>query len=641
MKKFKPIILSLLVFSSMSLTSCGVLDFFDSFVSTEVSYSLSLMTTNLRMKVGDESVVLNYTLNSTNSGSFDSTIEWSSNNESVATVSKKGYVTPQGVGEAIITASLKIDPTVKAYCTVTVISNGGGGGETEEEISVSLNTTKQGVKQGKTFQLSADVKNYKTSKEVTWSGSANGISVSDTGLVSVSSTASVGATATIVATSKEDSSKSASCEITVLSGEAAKTEYTIMLYMCASTLEYDSSNGGNIGLFSADILEILSVRNIPESVKIIIETGGTTKWCMPKDALDGATSISNSKLQRWEVEPISTSYSAKDPSTGNYVTCFNKLKFVETLSTNKMSTVSSFQSFLEWGLKDYSADQMGVIISGHGGGVGGCAYDDNNNQVSLTTADVASACDSALKTSDRNKFTWIGYDCCLMAGIDNASINADYFEYMVASQETENGTGYNHDVYLKKLVENPQISPEDMLDAIAKAFVDENHSECPYTYMGTKYYCYQTTSVIDLSKIDAVVNAFNTFSTSVTYSKAETSFKASKLNTFGESCYGLVDLNQFLSTYASKNSGVSVTNITSAVNDAVISNYYCTKYATAPCGLNLFFPESLDNEYELQVEEESYTGNQTKLKTWQTMCLQNGSFYTGYGGGGGGWYWDW
>ena len=43
-----------------------------------------------------------------------------------------------------------------------------------------------------------------------------------------------------------------------------------------------------------------------------------------------------------------------------------------------MSTEYSFESFLTWGLDNYSGEQMGVVIAGHGGGIAGCAYDDNN-----------------------------------------------------------------------------------------------------------------------------------------------------------------------------------------------------------------------------------------------------------------------
>ncbi len=54
-----------------------------------------------------------------------------------------------------------------------------------------------------------------TNTTVTWSGSANGVTVDSTGKVSVADTATVGATATITVTSSDDNTKSASVTITV------------------------------------------------------------------------------------------------------------------------------------------------------------------------------------------------------------------------------------------------------------------------------------------------------------------------------------------------------------------------------------------------------------------------------------------
>ena len=214
-----------------------------------------------------------------------------------------------------------------------------------------------------------------------------------------------------------------------------------------------------------------------------------------------------------------------------------------------------------------------------------------------------------------------------MAGIDNASVNADCYEYMIGSQESESGTGYNHDAYLSELYKDPTISPEKLLPLIAESFVKENHDQCPWhDYYGTTY-CYQTSSVLDLSKVNTVVEKFNTFSTEVTYSNVLTAFSSSKLNSFGESCYGLVDMNAFLKQYQTSYS-VDTNELIDAVKDAVVANYYCSYYSTAPCGINLFVPKSLDRSYALQVSMSSYQGeNQTRLTTWQTMCLNNWSSY--------------
>jgi len=427
----------------------------------------------------------------------------------------------------------------------------------------------------------------------------------------------------VVVTYTKDTKYSGTVEVEVL--EETMQDYTIMFYMCASDLEYSKTtesdgHGHNSvkeskpALFTEDIKELLSVKNIPDSVKIIIQTGGTKKWLLPSSYLDGATEISAGSVQRWEI------------SNG-------KLKHIATLNTNYMASKASFQDFLTWGLNDYPADQMGVVLSGHGGGIAGCAYDDNytyayggySYQHTLRTFEVAEAAKNALAKSDRNKFTWIGYDCCVMQCADIASINADYFEYMVASQESENGSGWNHDIYLPYLTANTKIAPEEFLPKICDAYLLDNHTATE------KEKCLQTLSVLDLSKMDTLTTEFNTYcnkigTTSTTYNKVKSAFKYS-YNAFGEAVYGLCDFNSLMNKLSNSFTTYSVDSIKNAVNDLVIYNSYCSKYTTIPCGVNAFFPESLDKDYDLQVGKEDYSNVlSTKFTTWQTLCVNNGNF---------------
>lgn len=56
----------------------------------------------------------------------DNSLEWSSNEESVATVDQSGNVTAVGVGEAVITAEALDGSGKYAVCNVTVTTSGGG-----------------------------------------------------------------------------------------------------------------------------------------------------------------------------------------------------------------------------------------------------------------------------------------------------------------------------------------------------------------------------------------------------------------------------------------------------------------------------------------------------------------------------------
>ena len=409
-------------------------------------------------------------------------------------------------------------------------------------------------------------------------------------------------------------------KVNVVDEEVKHFDYTIMFYMCGSDLEYnaDVQENEQIHYFSQDIQEILSVHDIPETVKILIETGGTAKWSMPSNYLEGTTKISEKNLQRWEVNNDT-----------------NKLKLVETLPTNYMAAESSFSEFLSWGLDDYEADQMGVVLSGHGGGIAGCAYDDNYTtkvgtqfwQKTLRTFEVANAAKTALSNSSKDKFTWIGYDCCIMQCADIATINADYFEYMIASQENEAATGWNHDIYLPFLKENTHITPQEFLPEICDAFMLDNHHE---TELGDEV-CYQTQSVLDLSKTDALVSAFNTLSSElgvniIGYNNAESAFKAS-LNTFGDKIFGLADFTSFMTKLKGVNPLLDVQPVKDAIEDLVIYRNNCSKYKQAPCGVNVFFPKSLNDKYILQVGKEDYSNSlSTKFTNWQNMCVTFGKF---------------
>lgn len=425
----------------------------------------------------------------------------------------------------------------------------------------------------------------------------------------------------ITITLKTNTQVKATVKVSVKDEPIKHYDYTIMFYMCGSDLEYnpDDEPEERHAFFSEDIREILSVPNIPDEVKIIIETGGTTHWSMPSEYLKDTTKISSTNLQRWEVDNES-----------------NKLMWIETLPTNYMASENSFSEFLSWGLDDYPADQMGVVMSGHGGGIAGCAYDDNytvkvgkqNWQRTLRTFEVANAAKTALANSEREKFTWIGYDCCVMQCADIATINSDYFDYMVASQENEAATGWNHDVYLPSLYLNPSITPTEFLPKICDAFILDNHRDGETG----DYVCYQTLSVLDLSKADELVTTFESLcsqlrSDSIAFSKAETAYKRS-LNTFGDKIFGLADFNSMMTELKSIDPLLDTQSVKNVINSMVLYKKNCDNYSLEPCGVNLFFPLSLKpREYILQVGKEDYSNSlSTKFSKWQNMCVTYGKF---------------
>ena len=580
--------------------------------------SLTLNTTSAEVDIGKTLKLVATVKNTTNKS-----VIWKSSNSTIAKVDDNGLVSISSsasyVGRTVkITCTSVADSSAYDICTIKVTD--------EAPVSVSLSKTSAKIRVGKSVTLVATV-SHASDTSVVWESDNSSISVLN-GTVSVGDGVTVGTTATIKATSVEDSNAFATCLVTVIDESSYEYDYTIMFYMCGSSLENDeenSSGGGywwsntraktaDPGLFTDDILEMLSV-NLPDSVKIIIETGGATKWAMKSTYLIGATSISNTNLQRWEITN-------------------KKLKLIETLDTNHMADQNSYQSFLEWGLENYSAEQMGVVISGHGAGIGGCACDDNYTYIDggyeyqhvLNTPEIVTATKNALASSDRDKFTWMGFDCCLMASADIATVLSDYFDYMVASQESELGEGWDHDNYLNLLVADTNVEPTILLPQIAKSFVESGHNN----YCSRSEACLQTLSVLDLSKVDNLITAFNNYvsNTGSSYSKYKSAFKKA-YNYFGEGYYGLVDFVSYLNKLDAQFTDVSTSEVRTALSNLVIANEYCSEYTTIPCGVNAFLPEisTTDRGATLQPGKEDYTGDcATKFSTYQTMCLNNGNW---------------
>ena len=136
---------------------------------------------------------------------------WTSSKTSVATVdSQKGMITGVGGGDSKITATVNVPSKKKETQTRTVSVRS----KTTTVKSVSLNKKKTGIHVNKTEKLVATVTSEpKTNNGVTWSSSNTGIATVDkNGLVKGIKRGK----AVITATSKDDKTKKATCEVQVL-----------------------------------------------------------------------------------------------------------------------------------------------------------------------------------------------------------------------------------------------------------------------------------------------------------------------------------------------------------------------------------------------------------------------------------------
>ena len=134
--------------------------------------SIALSPTTLTLERGKSEKI---TATISPSDATDQTLEWSSNNTSVATVSDGGVVTAATqTGTAVITAKSKSDPDVKATCSVTVKAN------IVHVTGVSLSDSSIDLFIGQTKQLKATVTpSGADDKRLRWTVSQGGVASVD------------------------------------------------------------------------------------------------------------------------------------------------------------------------------------------------------------------------------------------------------------------------------------------------------------------------------------------------------------------------------------------------------------------------------------------------------------------------------
>jgi len=245
--------------------------------------------------------------------------------------------------------------------------------------------------------------------------------------------------------------------------------WVIYWYLCGTDLESEN------GAATADLEELTSVP-LPENVKVVIQTGGTSEW--HNDLVDP-----------------------------NYIERFvydsEGLTKLEQLPLASMGDPNTFADFLSFASTSYPAEKKMVLFWNHGGGsVAGVEFDQLYNNDSLTLTEIRQAFESTFTLSAENPpFEVVGLDTCLMATVDTAAAFSDIGRYMVASEETEPANGWYYSGFVGALAENTAMDGAELGQIICDTYVQG----CEL--VGTQDSI--TLSVTDLSKTGNLLTAYD------------------------------------------------------------------------------------------------------------------------------------
>ena len=244
--------------------------------------------------------------------------------------------------------------------------------------------------------------------------------------------------------------------------QAEPGTYTILVYLNGSDLE---SKGGNA---SRDLVEMMAVGST-DKVKVLVQTGGTSEWYIPE--------IDSRQNQRWLVNNDS-------------------MEKLEDVGKVNMGNPQTLYDFLVWGMQNYPAEKISLVCWNHGAGsIWGYAVDELHQGDSLLLNELKSAVAEAYQSTGK-KLNIIGFDACLMATLETASMLSPYADYLIASEESEPAHGWDYTSIFKAVTSDSQISEEKLGKVVLDSY--KLHADS----LGTSE-CI-TLSILDLSKTSIV-----------------------------------------------------------------------------------------------------------------------------------------
>lgn len=164
--------------------------------------------------------------------------------------------------------------------------------------------------------------------------------------------------------------------------------------------------------------------------------------------------------------------------------------------------------FATWAVEQYPAQNYALIISNHGGGWLGVAFDEDSDDDMLTMPEIDQALAEIRQQTGIEKFTLIGFDACLMSQLEVLKVLAKHADYAITSQETIPGAGWEYVTPLLALTENPSLSIAELGQQVVDSYMDY------YTNVLVGYKAFDL-HLFDLSKTDAVLSALDDFSVAV------------------------------------------------------------------------------------------------------------------------------
>ncbi len=280
-------------------------------------------------------------------------------------------------------------------------------------------------------------------------------------------------------------------------------------------------------------------------------------------------------------------------STKRVIVRNGSLEEIADLGELNMADPATLTDFVTWGMRTYPADRTGLVFWDHGGGWTGFGVDEASGNTLLKLPDIEKGIADARASSGTKPFAFIGFDACLMATWEVSKTLVPHAEYLLASEETEPGHGWDWTSF-QSLASNPSTD----VPTVARAVIDGFRAQA----VTEKTVDTVTLSLIDLYRLDAIEKALTELTTAFGMGSAPlaTAFARGeeKALRFGdapepERSTHMVDLSHFVTQSSEAEGGApfkaAQQKLKDAISNAVLAHTEGSARNTAT-GMSIYFP---------------------------------------------------
>lgn len=308
--------------------------------------------------------------------------------------------------------------------------------------------------------------------------------------------------------------------------------WTLMVYVAGDN---------NLEPFAlSDLNEMESVLGLPASVNIMVMV----------DRAAGFSSASGNWTDTRRAQIVADGANTTVTSLSNAATSVGELN---------MGDGANLTSFIDWAKLNAPAQNYGLVIWDHGGGLAGAAWDDASAGDNLRVSEIRAAVDA----SSVAKFDIIGFDCCQMAMAEVAFALRDLTDVFIGSEENEPGDGWAYNTFLTALKLNPNMTDVQLAQSIVSAY--------GAAFAGQNDITLSALSTAKLSALDTALDGF--VATALAASAADQTKIAEAAQAAHRFPSGDTapwrDLVDFMENVMSRTATVALDNASAAVIDAV------------------------------------------------------------------------